>query len=109
MPRARDCKPQKLEIHHHVSPEVLHLLHTFFCTFNHNLETIMTTQSEHAAQLRAISAQLGKAKDEINAKIQALVDAASQAGNTTDEVNSAAEEARSAAQALDDIVPDTTP
>ena len=69
---------------------------------------IMATQAEDAQTLRDLKTQLGKANDEIQAKIQALVDAAAKA-DVTPELQAAIDDLKPAAQQLDDIVPDVTP
>lgn len=78
--------------------------------FDHNLklDKIMATQQEAAAQLGGVLAELQKANTEIQAKIQALVDAANNASNVTPELQAAVDALVPAAQSLDDIVPDTT-
>lgn len=67
------------------------------------------TQAEDAQVLRDLKTQLAKANDEIQAKIQALIDAAGNAGNVSDELQAAIDDLKPAAQALDDIVPDAPP
>jgi len=82
------------------------------------IKELMATAAESAAELAEIKTgltdvktQLQKAFDEITAKIQALVDAANNAGNTPPEVQAAIDDLKSVdlksvSQALDDIVPD---
>lgn len=89
-------------------------------TINWRLSKIMGSQSEAAASLNALrddlastNAELGKAKDELLAKIKALEDAASNAGNVGPELQAAIDGVvgagagvKDAAKAVDDIVPD---
>lgn len=70
------------------------------------LNEIMSTQEEAAAALRALKDQLVKANTEIQAKIQALIDAAGNADQVNPELQAAIDDLKPAAQALDDIVPD---
>jgi chromosome segregation ATPase len=70
------------------------------------LDTIMATQAEQTAKLTAIGDKLDKASAEILAAIQALKDAQANAGNTTPEEDAATARLETAAQSLDDIVPD---
>lgn len=70
---------------------------------------IMATQAEAAVELVALKAQLVKANDEIQAKIQALTDAANNASNVSPELAQAIADLKPAAQTLDDIVPDAPP
>ncbi len=69
----------------------------------------MATQTEAAAALRDLKAQLTKANDEIQAKIAALVAAGGNSDNLSPELAQAIEELKPAAQTLDDIVPDAPP
>lgn len=64
------------------------------------------TQEEAAQALAAVSAQLTKAKGEIVAKIQTLIDAAANAANVDPTLQAAIDDLAPIAQALDDIVPD---
>lgn len=64
------------------------------------------SQSELAQQLRDIKTQADKGKAEILSKIQALEDAINSAGGTTEEVDTALADLKSAVQGIDDIVPD---
>jgi uncharacterized membrane protein YfbV (UPF0208 family) len=77
---------------------------------NQKIDIIMATQAEAAAQLATITSQLVKANTEIQARIQALIDAAANV-DLTPELQAAVDGLKPAAQALDDIVPDqpTTP
>lgn len=75
---------------------------------NRKVKTIMSEQTDEAAQIGAIKDQLVKANTEIQAKIQALTDAAASAGGTLDPaLKQAIEDLKPAAQTLDDVVPDT--
>jgi uncharacterized phage infection (PIP) family protein YhgE len=88
---------------------------------NRKVDELMATAAESAAELAEIKAglvsvsdQLQKAFAEITAKIQALVDAANNAGNTDPAVQAAIDDLKSVdlksvSQALDDIVPDQPP
>lgn len=71
-----------------------------------NQKTIMATQEEAAQALQGINAQLAKANTEIQAKIQALTDAAANADNVSPALQAAIDDLLPAAQQLDDIVPD---
>ena len=66
----------------------------------------MATQEEAAATLSALKDQLTKANGEIQAKIQALIDAANAADTVNPTLQAAIDDLKPAAQALDDIVPD---
>lgn len=68
--------------------------------------TIMSTQKEAAAELVAFKEQLAKANDEIQAKIQALTDAANSADTVDPELQAAIDDLKPAVEALDNIVPD---
>lgn len=71
-----------------------------------NQNKIMATQSELAAQLTALTAQVDKVKTEVVEKIAALEEAIANAGGTTPEVDAALEALKSAVQTVDDINPD---
>ena len=73
---------------------------------NLNIRILMANQKEDAQVLRDIKTQLLKAKDEITAKIQALVDAAENAAAVDPELQSAIDDLKGVGQQLDDIVPD---
>ncbi len=86
------------------------------------LDIVMATQAEDAAALKElkqgltdVATQLSKATDEILAKIKALTDAAANADvnpelqAAIDDVKAAGDALKPVAQALDDVVPDTTP
>lgn len=73
---------------------------------NKKLDKLMATAEESAKQLSDIKDELIKANDEIQKKIQALVDAANNAGNTDPAVQAGIDALVPAAKALDDIVPD---
>jgi ABC-type transporter Mla subunit MlaD len=72
---------------------------------------IMSEQDDAAAELAGFKDQLIKANAEIQAKIQALIDAANQApaGTLQPNLKAAIEDLKPVAQALDDIVPDQPP
>lgn len=71
-----------------------------------NQHQMALSQSELAQQLRDIKTQADKGKAEILSKIQALEDAINAAGGTTEEVDTALADLKSAVQGIDDIVPD---
>jgi ABC-type transporter Mla subunit MlaD len=79
------------------------------CAIFDRLESVMTTQAEHATQLEAVAAQVTKTREETLARIAALQAAIEAAGNTTAEVESAMALLRATVQASDDVVPDTPP
>jgi septal ring factor EnvC (AmiA/AmiB activator) len=66
------------------------------------LEKITMNIQEAIDQIKAVSVQLGEAKDEILAKIEALESAT---GDLTEEQQSALDELKTAAQGLSDVVP----
>jgi hypothetical protein len=66
----------------------------------------MATQADHAAQLRAVTAQNEKARQEILAQIAALEAALESAGGTTAEVDEALTALKASVQADDDQNPD---
>lgn len=66
----------------------------------------MATAEESAKQLSDLRAQLTKANDEIQTRIQALVDASNTAGNTDPRVQAEIDALVPVGQKLDDIVPD---
>jgi predicted negative regulator of RcsB-dependent stress response len=70
------------------------------------LEKILTNQTEHAAALGALAAQVAKTRDETLAKIAELEAAIANAGSTTPEVDAALEALRAQVQASDDVIPD---
>jgi hypothetical protein len=72
------------------------------------IRRVIMTQAELAAHLTAVDDQLDKATAEILAAIQALKDALANA-QTSPEVDAAVARLDAAAQALDDINPDTGP
>lgn len=68
------------------------------------LKEISMKLDEAIEEIKAVSAQLAVAKDEIIAKITALENAT---GDLTPEQQAALEQLKAAAQGLDDIVPPT--
>ncbi len=76
----------------------------------HDIKLILMNQAQELAALQAITSQLGKVNDEIQSKLKALQDAID-AGTVSPEVEAAVTGLTTAAQKLDDIVPDapTTP
>lgn len=73
------------------------------------LNIIMATQAELAKQLRDITAQNEKARQEILDKIATLEQAIIDAGNTTPEVDAALADLKASVQADDDLNPDEVP
>jgi seryl-tRNA synthetase len=71
--------------------------------------SIMASQAQLAQELRDVKAQNDKAREEILAKIAALEEAIVNAGNTTEEVDTALAELKASVQTDDDIVPDAPP
>ena len=72
-------------------------------------ERIMTTQLELAAQLNAISVQLGKVGAESSATLQKVADlevALANAGNVSPELQAAFDAVKAQVQLVDDLVPD---
>lgn len=67
---------------------------------------IMSTQAEQAQQIRDLTAQVTKTRNETLAKIAALQTALDNAGGTTPEVDAAMAELKAAVQLSDDDVPD---
>lgn len=70
-----------------------------------DINKILMNQAEELAALKALNVQLGKANDEIQAKIKAL-QAAVTNGDVSPEIASAVADLTTSAQKLDDIVPD---
>lgn len=73
------------------------------------LDSIMATQAQLEASLGQVGDQLDKAKGEITAAIDQLKTEVQNAGNSTPGVDAAMARLSAAAQALDDVVPDTNP
>ena len=69
------------------------------------LEIKIMNQAEELAALKSLTTQLGKANDEIQAKIKALQDAVTN-GEVSPEIAAAVADLTAAGQKLDDIVPD---
>ena len=69
------------------------------------LRKIIMNQAELAEHLRGRDEQLNRALAEINSRIQELILAVQNAGNTTPEVDEAIANLDTVSQALDDIVP----
>lgn len=77
---------------------------------NHfKLKMIMATQAELAQQLRDITAQNEKARQEILQKIAELEAALENAGGTTPEVDEAVAALKASVQTDDDLHPDAEP
>lgn len=75
----------------------------------HKLNIMSKSQSEVAQELRDIKAQNEKSRTEILAKIAALEQAIIDAGNSTEEVDTALADLKASVQTDDDIVPDAPP
>src|SRR5262249_6464814 len=80
-----------------------------FRTLANKLEQVMATQKDAADQLNAVAAELAKANAELQAKIQALTDAANAADTVSPELQTAIDGVTGAAKTIDDIVPDAPP
>lgn len=78
-------------------------------SLHQKVDTIMATQAEQAEKLRAIGAQLAKARAEIIAAVDRLTAAVAAGGNTTPEVDEATAALQAAVQGLDDLNPDEPP
>jgi multidrug resistance efflux pump len=78
-------------------------------SLHQKVDTIMATQAEQAAKLRALGAQLAKARGEIIAAVDRLTAAVAAGGGTTPEVDDATAALQVAVQGLDDLNPDETP
>lgn len=76
---------------------------------NSKLNTIMATQAELAQQLRDITAQNEKSRQEILQKIADLEEALANGGGTTPEVDEAVAALKASVQTDDDIVTDVEP
>jgi hypothetical protein len=74
---------------------------------NIQLYKIIMNQTELAEHLTTRNAQLNKALIEINTRIDALILAVQNAGNTTPEIDAAVTSLDEVSQALDDLNPDT--
>lgn len=76
-----------------------------FRSIHNKLDTIMATQTELAAEIRASNLQIRKAIDEVTTKIAALEEAVRNNPPHPDIVAAVAE-LKTASQAADDVVPD---
>ena len=74
----------------------------------YDIERIIMNQAEELAALKSLTTQLGKANDEIQAKIKALQDAVTNS-EVSPEIAAAVADLTTAGQKLDDIVPDAPP
>ena len=74
-----------------------------------NQRDIMTDQAQHAQELRDLTAQNEKARQEIIAQIKALQDALDNAGGTTPEVDEAMAALKASVQMDDDMNADAPP
>lgn len=95
------------ERYHHSSHETQEIKNLLSLILK-NLNKMANTQAQDAQILRDLKTQLARANDEIQAKIQALIDAAASAP-VSDELQAAIDDLKPAAQALDDIVPEAPP
>ncbi|HMJ13402.1 MAG TPA: hypothetical protein VK524_18415 [Polyangiaceae bacterium] len=100
-----------LYITHESDDPVAHDLHTLhmhslFRSLNTKVDTIMATQAEHAAKLRALGTQLAKARTEIISAVDKLKAAIEAGGNSSEEVDDATAALETAVQGLDDLNPD---
>lgn len=75
-------------------------------SINAELEKIMATQSQVAAELASLTAQIGKIKGEINSKLQELSDAIANQGNASPEVEAALAALKSEVASADDLITD---
>lgn len=75
-------------------------------SLHQKVDTIIASQAEQAAKLRAIGEQIAKAKAEIVAAVDKLTAAVAAGGNTTPEVDEATQALQTAVQGLDDLNPD---
>ena len=72
-------------------------------------EIIMASQTEQAAALKALTAQVAKAKKEITDKVAALEAQIAAGGASTPEVDVAMQDLKDAIQGVDDLNPDPPP
>lgn len=77
-----------------------------FLILHRQQRTIMATQVQEAAAIRALTAQVTKTRNETLAKIAALQAAIDAAGGTTPEVDAAMADLTAAVQLSDDDEPD---
>jgi ABC-type transporter Mla subunit MlaD len=70
------------------------------------LEVILTNQTEHAAQLEAVAAQVTKTREETLARVAELQAALDAAGTLTPAVEAAMAALMATVQVSDDVVPD---
>jgi hypothetical protein len=80
---------------------------TLLAEIQKTLKEIAMTGAEALAAIQAVGTQLTKAKDEILAKI-AQLEASLANANLSPEAEAALADLKTQAQALDDVVPDTT-
>ncbi len=73
---------------------------------NLKLYKIMSTQAELAQQLRDVKAQNDKAREERLAHVATLEQAIIDAGNVTEEVQTALDDLKSSVQSDDDLITD---
>lgn len=77
-----------------------------FDALTQKVDAIMATQAEQAATLRALGAQLTKARAEIIRAVDRLSLAVAAAGATSPEVDAATADLQAVVQTLDDLNPD---
>lgn len=75
-------------------------------SLNLKIDTIMAEQTQLAAQMREVSTQLAKVRDEILAKVAELEAALDAADDVSPEVQEAFDALKAQVQGLDDINPD---
>ncbi len=93
-------------IHIHNDDKILKEIKDILIVNNQKLDTIMAEQSQLAADLQALQAQVVKSREEIIAKLAALEEAIQAADDVSPEVQAAFDELKAAVQTVDDIVPD---
>lgn len=110
-PRKIELAPLDVTVHlpHQSDAELKARLVQIAASISNLKELIMATSAEHAAELRAVTAQNEKARAEIVAKIKALEDAIAAGGNTTAEVDEALAALKASVQTDDDMHEDPPP
>lgn len=98
-------KKSKIITNAHLHEHLIQVLEQLLIIQKQN-KKIMGAQKDAADKLGSFGVQLAKAKDEILAKMQELVDAAANADNVSPELQTAIDNLAAPIQALDDIVPD---
>jgi uncharacterized protein YoxC len=72
----------------------------------HQQRTLMATDEERAASIRAIGTQITSVKAQVLAKVQKLEDAIAAQGNSSTDVDNAINEVKQAVQGFDDAYDD---